>query len=81
MDRTPAQLGDDQGTRVGAPDQQQRTSSAHEDTPPARPARKTGAGGEATVSTDGSAAGHDREPRSNYGGEGGEPRAPADSAK
>ncbi len=80
MDRTAAQLGDDQGTRVGAPDQQ-RTPSAHEDSPPARPARKTGAGGEPTVSSDGTAAGHDRENRSNYGGEGGEPRTPADSAK
>lgn len=79
MDRkADPQFGDDQGTRVGAPDET-RTPSSHEDSPPARPARQTGAGSEATESSDGSAAGHDREHRSGYGGEGGAPRTPSDT--
>ena len=39
-------LGDDQGTRVGAPDQS--TPRQHSDAPTGRPERKTGAGSEAS---------------------------------
>jgi len=41
-------LGDDQGTRVGAPDQGQSAPRQHSDGPTARPARQTGAGSEAS---------------------------------
>ena len=41
-------LGDDQGTRVGAPDQSASTPSQHSDAPTGRPRRQTGAGSEAT---------------------------------
>jgi len=37
--------GDEQGTRVGAPDQE-RTPATHADSPPNRPERQTGAGSE-----------------------------------
>jgi hypothetical protein len=72
-------LGDDQGTRVGAPDPVRPTK--HSDSPPDRPERATGAGSEATTSTDGSAEGHDREHRSGYGGKGGAPDTPSDGRK
>ena len=49
------------------------TAAAHSDTPPARPEVTTGAGREATIATDGSAAEHDREHKSGYGGKGGKP--------
>jgi hypothetical protein len=39
-------LGDDQGTRVGAPDQS--TPRQHSDAPTGRPERQTGAGSEAS---------------------------------
>ena len=41
-------LGDDQGTRVGAPDQGAKAPRQHSDAPPERPHRQTGAGSEAT---------------------------------
>lgn len=72
-----AGLGDDQGTRVGKPDQS-ATPAKHSDAPPARPERATGTGSEATQSTDGSAEGHTTEHRSGYGGAGGEPVRPSD---
>lgn len=71
-------LGDDQGTRVGAPDQSTSTPAKHSDTPPARRERATGTGSEATQSTDGTAEGHTREHRSGYGGAGGTPVKPTD---
>jgi hypothetical protein len=64
--------GDDQGTRVGAPDQQ-RTPATHSDTPPDRPERHTGAGAEAMAGTEKTAEEHDREHRGGYGGAGGSP--------
>ena len=66
-------FGDDQGTRVGAPDQSRVAPSEHADVPPARPARKSGAGSEATEGTSKTSEGHDREHRSGYGGHGGAP--------
>jgi hypothetical protein len=45
---TDAGLGDDQGTRVGAPDQSLKAPERHSDSPPARPERHTGTGSEAT---------------------------------
>jgi hypothetical protein len=41
-------LGDDQGTRVGAPDQSASAPRQHSDAPTGRPHRQTGAGSEAT---------------------------------
>ena len=41
-------LGDDQGTRVGAPDQSGSAPRQHSDGPTGRPARQTGAGSEAS---------------------------------
>jgi len=41
-------LGDDQGTRVGAPDQGAKAPRQHSDAPTDRPHRQTGAGSEAT---------------------------------
>ena len=41
-------LGDDQGTRVGAPDQSASTPREHSDGPTGRPQRQTGSGSEAT---------------------------------
>jgi hypothetical protein len=72
-------LGDDQGTRVGAPDR--ATPAKHSDASPDRPERATGAGSEATAATDGSAEGHDREHRSGYGGKGGSPDSSSDGRK
>ncbi len=41
-------LGDDQGTRVGAPDQSGGAPRQHADTSPGRPERQTGVGSEAS---------------------------------
>ena len=41
-------LGDDQGTRVGSPEQSGEAPGKHADTPPGRPERHTGAGSEAS---------------------------------
>jgi hypothetical protein len=41
-------LGDDQGTRVGAPNQSGSAPRQHSDTPPDRPERHTGTGSEAS---------------------------------
>ena len=41
-------LGDDQGTRVGAPDQGGGAPSQHSDAPPGRAERQTGVGSEAS---------------------------------
>ena len=41
-------LGDDQGTRVGAPDQSAKAPREHSDAPTGRPHRQTGAGSEAS---------------------------------
>jgi hypothetical protein len=41
-------LGDDQGTRVGAPDQSASAPRQHSDAPSERPARQTGTGSEAS---------------------------------
>ena len=73
-DKSKTGLGDDQGTRVGAPDQARSTPAAHSDSPPARPEAKTGAGSEATEGTPKTSEGHDREHRSGYGGDGGAPK-------
>ena len=69
-------LGDDQGTRVGAPDR--ASPATHSDTPPDRPERSLGTGREATA---GSPEEHDREHRSGYGGKGGAPDTPSDGRK
>jgi hypothetical protein len=63
-------FGDDQGTRIGAPDRTVAPAE-HSDTLPDRPDRKTGAGREATVA---SPKGPDHEEGSGYGGKGGEPQ-------
>ncbi|MGH3629396.1 MAG: hypothetical protein ACRDRL_18405 [Sciscionella sp.] len=71
MDRSAEKgFGDDQGTRVGAPDRTVAPAE-HSDTPPDRPERKTGAGREATVA---SPEGPDHEEGSGYGGKGGKPK-------
>ena len=73
MDRNDkGSYGDDQGTRVGAPDQE-RTPATHADSPPDRPERQTGAGGEATEGTNKTGDEHDGQHRSGYGGAGGAP--------
>ena len=41
-------LGDDQGTRVGSPDQSAKAPREHSDAPTGRPHRQTGAGSEAS---------------------------------
>lgn len=41
-------LGDDQGTRVGAPDRSRSAPRQHSDSPPDRPERHTGTGSEAS---------------------------------
>jgi hypothetical protein len=72
--------GDDQGTKVGAPDQS-RTAGKHSDSPPARPERQTGTGGEATEGTSKTGEEHDGEHRSGYGGSGGDPVSSSDQRK
>jgi hypothetical protein len=69
-------LGDDQGTRVGAPDR--ISPASHSDSPPDRPERTLGSGREATIGTDEE---HDREHRSGYGGKGGAPDTPSEGRK
>ena len=71
-------LGDDQGTRIGAPDQaRSATPAAHNDGPTGRPERVTGAGREATIS-DKEGEEHDTEHESGYGGKAGAPKTPSD---
>ena len=71
-------LGDDQGTRIGAPDTgRSATPAPHNDGPTVRPDRTTGAGQEATVA-DEKGKEHDREHRSGYGGKGGAPDTSSD---
>ena len=77
--RTKAGLGDDQGTRVGAPDQGDAKPPAHSDGPSTRPEKQTGTGSEATEGSSESGAVHPPEHRSGYGGEGGTPVMPSDS--
>jgi hypothetical protein len=74
-------LGDDQGTRVGSPDQGSATPAKHSDSPSRRPERTTGTGSEATQATDGTAEGHPTEHRSGYGGAGGDAVKPSDTRK
>lgn len=72
-------FGDGQGTRVGAPDQEQLKPGQHSDAPTGRPERSTGAGAEATEGTPKTSEGHDREHRSGYGGSGGDPVSSSDT--
>lgn len=71
-------LGDDQGTRVGAPDQ--GTPHQHSDAPTGRAERKTGAGSEATEGRTGSEPQPEgsEQHRSGYGGAGGKPVTSSD---
>ncbi len=71
-------LGDDQGTRIGAPDPASTTPAKHSDSATPRPERTTGTGSEATQSTNGTAKGHETEHRSGYGGAGSEAVKPSD---
>jgi hypothetical protein len=66
-------FGDGQGTRVGAPDQEQASPAEHSDTPPARPERTTGAGSEMQADRENPVESHPTEHRSGYGGSGGKP--------
>jgi len=66
-------FGDGQGTRVGAPDQEQVSPGNHSDTPPNRPERTTGAGDEMQAGHEHPVESHPTEHRSGYGGEGGKP--------
>jgi hypothetical protein len=78
MDRKEqATYGDDQGTRVGASDQE-GTPTQHSDSPPDRPERQTGTGGEATEGTSKTGDEHDGQHRSGYGGAGGKPVTSSD---
>ncbi|MDQ2664760.1 MAG: hypothetical protein M3Z05_02015 [Gemmatimonadota bacterium] len=71
-------LGDEQGTKVGPPDQAGRVPGApHNDGPSGRPERSTGAGQEATIADEESAK-RDREHQSGYGGKGGTPDSSSD---
>lgn len=67
-------FGDAQGTRVGAPDQEQAAPSEHSDTPPDRPERTTGAGDELQAGHRQPIDAHPTEHTSGYGGAGGEPK-------
>ena len=73
-------LGDDQGTRVGAPNTKSGSASAHTDVPASRPEKSTGTGSEATQATDGAAEGHGTEHRGGYGGAGGKAVNPSDKS-
>ncbi|MFL5618622.1 MAG: hypothetical protein ACJ79A_09540 [Gemmatimonadaceae bacterium] len=53
-------LGDDQGTRVGAPDESAKTPRQHSDAPTERPNRQTGAGSEASEGMHNAKQGGDR---------------------
>ena len=71
-------LGDEQGARVGPPDQAGPISPAGDsDAPSPRPERTTGAGHEATIA-DAQSEQHDHEHRSGYGGKGGKPDTSSD---
>jgi hypothetical protein len=71
-------FGDDQGTRVGAPDQEKTSAPAqHNDSPPNRREQSTSIGNEALVH-DKDSSEHDREHRSGYGGKGGSPDTSSD---
>lgn len=71
-------LGDEQGTRVGPPDEAGRVPGAkHNDGPSERAERSTGAGQEATIADQQSEA-HDHEHRSGYGGKAGKPDTSSD---
>lgn len=71
-------LGDEQGTKVGPPDQAGRVPGAqHNDGPSGRPERTTGAGQEATIADEKSEA-HDPQHQSGYGGKGGAPDSSSD---
>ena len=81
-----AGLGDDQGTRVGAPDQSANVPKRHSDTPPARAERRTGSGSEATEGMDDAEQGGAKrlpeggdQHRSGYGGAGGAPKTSSDT--
>ncbi len=76
--RAKSGLGDGQGARIGAPDQEQLQPDQHSDAPTGRPDRSTGAGSEATEGTAKTSEGHEREHRSGYGGSGGEPVSSSD---
>ena len=67
-------FGDDQGTRVGAPDQEQVSPAKHSETPPDRPERTTGAGDEMQADKKRPVESHPTEHQSGYGGDGGEPK-------
>lgn len=54
-------LGDDQGTRVGAPDRSASAPSQHSDSPPARPSRQSGTGSEASEGIHNAQQGGDRD--------------------
>ncbi len=56
----------------------QGTAAAHADSPPNRPERQTGAGGEATEGTSKTGTEHAGEHRSGYGGAGGAPVTSSD---
>jgi hypothetical protein len=71
-------FGDGQGTRVGAPDQEQMKPGQHSDTPPARPERSTGAGGEMQAGNPAPVENHPTEHQSGYGGQGGQPKTSSD---
>ena len=71
--------GPDRGTGDEKPDR--IAPATHSDVPPARPELTTGAGREATVSTDDSATEHTTEHTSGYGGKGGAPSRPSDHPK
>ena len=78
MDRDDKQgLGDEQGTRVGSPSPGEKAAT-HSDTPPDRPERQTGAGGEATEGVTESHKEHAGEHLSGYGGDGGTPKTSSD---
>ena len=74
-------FGDDQGTRVGAPDQEQVSPSKHADSPPDRPERTTGAGREMHPDNSHPPDLHAEQHRSGYGGKGGEPVTSSDERK
>jgi len=72
-------FGDSQGTRVGAPDQEQAMSPGqHTDTPPNRPERSTGAGDEMQAHQKEPVESHPTEHESGYGGKGGAPKTSSD---
>ena len=67
-------FGDDQGTRVGAPDQEKASPSQHSDQPSPRPERTTGAGDEMQAGHKKPVESHPTEHQSGYGGDGGSPK-------